>query len=334
MKTIPLHRILSGTIKATSAAFCLTLFSTTGIAHEPVAKPVNKPAADAPRQERLISIVVLLHEPMNISEHTLGKAVSKALGVKHSHDETDANFVVSKPPYYLVKLKSGSYVINNMSKPYFDESDKLAEEIKDPELRKAVVGHHAWFSIDWAQKQAPENLQRTYQDVGKIVAELAGQDALAIYSPDLDQLQLYSEGVARDLRSDDPLQAFGDFSSVSDIVSISDDDPLLKAAEAEARKGWPEFMKAFREKSGTEFVVKGRIVEGDNAEYMWLSVTSIDGEKVHGMLDNKPAIVSNLKMGQDLHIKVEDMDDWLYLDPDKKSVGGFTIKVLEKTKQP
>jgi len=57
----------------------------------------------------------------------------------------------------------------------------------------------------------------------------------------------------------------------------------LKAVEAEALKGWPEFVKAFREKSGTEFVVKGRISEGDNAEYMWLSVTSIDGEKVHGI---------------------------------------------------
>ena len=66
---------------------------------------------------------------------------------------------------------------------------------------------------------------------------------------------------------------------------------------------------------------------------MWLSVTTIDGEQVHGMLDNEPTVVTGFKMGQDLHIKVEDMDDWLYLDPDKNSVGGFTIKALEKTAQ-
>ncbi len=89
-------------------------------------------------------------------------------------------------------------------------------------------------------------------------------------------------------------------------------------------------MHAFRDKAGSEFAVKGRIVEGDDAEYMWLTVDAIDETKVHGRLDNEPATLTKLKMGQDLHITLADVDDWIYLNSEKQPVGGFTRKVLSQ----
>lgn len=143
----------------------------------------------------------------------------------------------------------------------------------------------------------------------KSPAALARHDALAIYNPEIDDFTLYSEAVAKTLRSDDPLQAFAGAGGGSDVVSIREDDPQLLAAQAQAKKGWHDFVHAFREKAGSEFAVKGRIAEGDKSEYMWLSVDAIDENEVHGRLDSEPATVTSLKMGQDLHIKVEEVDD-------------------------
>ncbi len=332
-------RAFTGSIQLASAALCLTLFSVPAIAdalpHADSVKHADE--TETGKKGRLISLVLLFHAPRELDEHTVGNLVSKALGVDHSHDETHDNFVVAKPPYYLVKLKSGSYVINNIAKPYIGEDDKMLEDLTEPALRKAVSAHHAWVSIDWASPEEPADVQRCYQDMGKIAAALAGHDALAIYNPEIDDFTLYSESVARTLRSEDPLQAFaggdGGAGGSSDVISIRDDDPRLLAAQAEAKEGWHDFVHAFRDKEGEEFAVKGRIGEGDKGEYLWLTVDAIDETEIHGRLDNDPAKGSNLKMGQDLHIKIGDVDDWIYLNSAKKPVGGFTIKLFDKMAQ-
>ena len=326
------RRALTGSLVRASAVICVTLFSVSAFAQEKPAAVTEKPAVAAAENDRLISLVVLFPKPQELTEHTLATLVSKALGIKPSHDETKDSFVVAKPPYFLVKLKSGSYVINNVAEPYVAADDKMLDDIKDPELRKALAAHHAWVSIDWAAPEAPADVQHCYQDMGKIAAAIAGKDALAIYNPDLDDFTLYSEPVAKSLCCEDPLTAFP---GGSDTVSIRDDDPQLKAAQAEAKKGWPDFVKAFRGKAGTAFAVKGRIAEGDDAEYMWLTVDAIDEAKVHGRLDNEPATLTKLKLGQDLHITLADVDDWIYLNSEKQPVGGFTSKVLSQaTEQP
>ena len=325
MNTFSSRRARTGSLVLASAALCLTLFSVPAIAQEKPAAVTEKPVAAA-KDDRLISIVVLFPKPQEMTEHTLGTLISKALGIKHSHDEARNRFVVvAKPPYFLVKLKSGSYVINNVAEPYVAADDKMLDDIKDPELRKALAAHHAWVSIDWAAPKEPADVQHCYQDMGKIAAAIAGKDALAIYNPDLDDFTLYSEPVAKSLCCEDPLTAFP---GGSDTVSIRDDDPQLKAAQAEAKKGWPDFVKAFRGKAGTAFAVKGRITEGDDTEYMWLAVDAIDEAKVHGRLDNEPSTLTKLKIGQDLHITLADVDDWTYLNSEKQPVGGFTSNAL------
>jgi uncharacterized protein YegJ (DUF2314 family) len=133
--------------------------------------------------------------------------------------------------------------------------------------------------------------------------------------------------------SNDPLQIFDSGTDDSESIAIEDSDPRLQAAQAKARKAWPEFTKAFAAKAGSEFAVIGRIVEGENAEYLWLSVVSIEGDKVHGKLDNAPVELTNLKMGQDLHILISEVDDWIYVGTDDVPVGGFTRDALTQSRQ-
>jgi uncharacterized protein YegJ (DUF2314 family) len=331
MKTLFRHRLPVGGLTLASTLLVTAAFAATSSAAETPANPA-KPAlsghaaeavtASPEKRGRLISFVVLLKEPRKLDEASLGETVSKAVGIARDPETVDKGFMVAKPPYYKVELKSGMYVINNISEPYFENGDKLAKEIDDNDLRKAVADHHAWVSIDFVGKEEPADLQAAYRDMGKIAAALAQPDALAIYSPEEGQLSVFNDSVATAMKGPDPLQIFDARSD--DTVSIKDDDPLLQAAQEKARKSWPDFTRAFQAKAGKNFAVSGRIVEGDNSEYMWLSVTSIDTDKVHGTLDNAPVALTTLKVGQDLHINVKEIDDWIYVGTDEVPVGGFT----------
>jgi uncharacterized protein YegJ (DUF2314 family) len=287
----------------------------------------GKEAANAPEQseDRLISLVVLVKEPRKLEEKTLRETVSKAVGAPAGNDTGDATFLVAKPPYYRVKLPSGYYVINNIDKPYFDNIDKMAADIQDPALQKAVKEHRGWVSVDWAGKDEPDDPRAVYNDIGRIAAALARPDGLAIYSPEVGQLSVFDDSAAAKMAGGDPIQLFLGNSPDGEIVFIADDDPELQRAEAEARKAWPEFTKAYEAKSGKNFVVKGRISEGENVEYMWVNVTSIDGGTIRGTLDNEPVGLKGLKVGQEVELKVADVDDWLYIGSDNKPVGGYTL---------
>ena len=106
MNTSSCRRALPGSIHLASAALCLTLFSGSAIADDKPRADTGKPAAEAAKKERLLSLVVLFHEPRELDEHTVGNLVSKALGVKHSHDETKGSFVVAKPDRKSTRLNS------------------------------------------------------------------------------------------------------------------------------------------------------------------------------------------------------------------------------------
>ncbi len=284
--------------------------------------------------ERLVSMVLLLKQPRTLDEHTLGNIVSQAVGIEHSHDTNAKSFVVAKPPYYRVQLKTGSYVVNATDGRYFSDAGPSAASIADPTVARALRDHRAWLSVDWLSDGTTRDLKTIYCDIARITAALAGPDTLAIYCPDMDEIVGWDSDAEQTLRSADPLRAFAASSDRASTVSIDSRDPKLLVAEERAKETWSDFVRAFREKKGSAFALKGRITEGRNAEYLWLNVTAIDATKAHGKLDNEPTVAaSRLKLGQDLHIDIKDVDDWLYLDEGGRWVGGYTVKVLETTAQ-
>jgi uncharacterized protein YegJ (DUF2314 family) len=321
MKTHFHRRISTGSL---AAALSLMLCSAPAFAADPVVKTEKK--APGVMKERLLSIVVLLPAPRTLDEADVSALVLKAVGADHIANDGKPGFIIAKPPHFLINLKTGSYVLNNINQPYVEDVSKQLNDIQDPALRKSLTAHHAWVSIDWAGTTEPDDIRKAYQDMGKIATTLAGDKALAVYNPEIDDFVLYTPAVGTLLSSEDPLQAF----AAPGTIYMRDDNPQLLEAQALAQKEWPVFLKAFRDKAGSEFAVKGRIIEGDRTEFLWLNVDSIDATKVHGKLDNKPASFTGLKMGEDLHINISEVDDWLYLDKEKKPVGGYTIKVFDK----
>ncbi|MES2595783.1 MAG: DUF2314 domain-containing protein [Verrucomicrobiota bacterium] len=278
---------------------------------------------------RMVSLVLLLSEPRTIDATSTAKAVSKAW-----KSEVPESAVSTMDSILVVKGSAGRFAINSAAKPYFAESDKLAEELKDPALVEAVQKHRAWLSVDWLEKNDQADLQVVYQQLGKVIAQFVNKETLAIYSPDTDQFHLNDSELIAHLQSDDPLEGLSDADETASprTVSIPDDDPRLMAARAEAKKNWPEFLKAFKARSKDQyFSVKGPLVEGENSEFLWLKVIDIDDKLVHGVLDNDPVALTKTKHGADVHIEVSDVDDWLYgTDTGKDDVkGGYTLRLFD-----
>src|SRR5262245_2036309 len=62
-------------------------------------------------------------------------------------------------------------------------------------------------------------------------------------------------------------------------ISDPGNDPRFKAAEAEARRRWPEFVAAFnRREPNVAYAVKARFTDGSATEWMWVQVQSIAGD--------------------------------------------------------
>ena len=158
---------------------------------------------EAQKGERLVSLVLLLSSSRKPSHELIAHAVGEGLGTKISRDA-----VVSKPPYHLVNVGDDKFIINDIAQPYFEQSAKVAEEIKNPNLSHAVLEHRAWISVDWVSADQQTDLHKVYQMIGKMVAHLSGKDTLAVYSPDMDQFVLWTPTVRQGLESDDPLAVF------------------------------------------------------------------------------------------------------------------------------
>jgi len=166
--------------------------------------------------------------------------------------------------------------------------------------------------------------------IGKIMAGLAGPDCLGLFCPDVDVCLDYEDAMLELLRSDAPLMLFDD--SLTDPVIFYDgDDPRINAAVDEARARWPEFVAAYQTKTTEEppFAIKVKFDDGEIVEYMWVVVTAIDGDAIHGILDSEPHELTTVQRGDAVQTTVDEMYDWVY--PDGEGVAGaFTLRVMEE----
>ncbi len=291
-----------------------------------------------------ISIVYLLQAPRQVSEDSIRDAVSKAFGITFDVDNDDATeFVLRLPPprleglpvgkaeCFIVQVRGGTYMINNFAIPYVDNPEEFAKEFVDGRLRRVLGSHRAWFSVDaMGDIKDAESKANAYRDIARILAEFAGPDCLAIYCPELERCNEYDDEILEKLRSDDPLSVF-EAPTFAPVIGVADDDPKMVKAVAEARKRWPEFAAAFRARvdSETPFAVKAAFREGDLVEFMWISVTRIDDEAIHGILENMPNELTGVKVGQEVVVPLSDLNDGLYAR-DGETVGGFTLKVIQE----
>jgi uncharacterized protein YegJ (DUF2314 family) len=285
------------------------------------------------------SIVLLLRRPKPLNVYVLADLLSRESGRavrpidimndgnEREGDRPAGDCVAGASPHFIVQIGGTAFTVHNIPTPYVEDPVKASGSLSELRLRKAVRDHQAWLSMDILHSQAAT--AEAYRMAAKVLAHFVDDDCLALYHPPLCQFApCNADETIEKLRSDDPIRAvFREITSVP-VIPL-DDDPRLKAAEAEARRRFAEFASAFELKEGTAFAVKARISAEGNSEHIWIEVDRISGDKIEGRLGNDPVELGDLKIGSKVEIETNQVEDWAILRDDAP-VGMFTMPVIEQ----
>jgi uncharacterized protein YegJ (DUF2314 family) len=119
------------------------------------------------------------------------------------------------------------------------------------------------------------------------------------------------------------------------IVIVAKDDAEMADAMRKAREKIPEFLKLARAPQRTMrgFAVKVAVVEGDDAEFFWITPFEQRKDDFSGRINNAPQLVKKVKFGQTITFREDEIVDWLYVDGGRM-IGNFTACVLLKREPP
>ena len=285
-------------------------------------------------QYRLIAFVALLREPTRLDPATLAAAAGKAwkADLGDGTSEGADGFVAGVGMLNTIMHQGCMFLVNCFATPYTEDVGKVAEGIADMRTRSLFEQHTAWFSCDAmgiTGATPKEEVVDMYRRLGRLFAELLDENCLLIFLPDSGLAYPMNDDTAMALRMKDPLKALQE-TSAPPVIHVADDDPLMKAAVAKARAEWPTFVAAFEANAGENFSVKAPLSHAGNTEFIWITVTSVEGDLIYGELGNDPANLGPLKLGSKVSVPIADLNDWCYIDPKENLVGGFTIEAVKQ----
>ncbi|MGE5191742.1 MAG: DUF2314 domain-containing protein [Deltaproteobacteria bacterium] len=286
------------------------------------------------RRSRLISFVALLREPLAFDPAVLARVAGKVWNADLGDGTSEGpdGFVIGVEITSSIMHEGRMYLVNTFPKPYVEDPEKVAEGIADKRIRGLFREHRAWFSCDALGVDgttSEEEVGEWYRRLGKLFAELLDENGLLIFLPDTDRAYPINEDTEAALRSEDPVGALQETLTVP-IIEVADDDPLMQAAVKKARQDWPAFVAAYEAGDGENFSVKAPVTHADNTEFIWISVTSLEGGRVYGKLGNDPGDLGPLKLGSKVSVPVAELNDWCYIDREGTMAGGFTIEAVHK----
>jgi uncharacterized protein YegJ (DUF2314 family) len=286
------------------------------------------------RRYRLISFVALLREPMTFDLAVLARVAGKVWQADLGDGTAEGadGFVVGIGVTNTIMHEGRMFMINNFPRPYVDEVEKAAEGIADLRIRSLFCEHRAWFSCDAMGVDgttAEEEVRDWYRRLGRLFAELLDENCLLIYLPDSSRAFPINEDTEEALRSDDPVGRLQATLTVP-LIEVSNDDPRMKQAVEKARREWPKFVAAFEARAGMNFSMKAPVSHGGRTEFIWIAVTSLEGDRIYDELGNDPKDLGSLKLGSKVSVLVADLNDWCYLDGQGKLAGGFTIEAVQQ----
>lgn len=307
-------------------------FSPTQIAATTASSDVDD--TEEEKKKPMISLVLLLRELRYLEAPVLAQILSSAWGGEYSSgdsddDEETQRFVVGKSPLFAVQSPEAFFVVHNFDRQYFDDTPAAAADAKELRLRKALEDHQAWLAVDLIrvhdEKAAPESV---YPQIAKLIAELAGDDCVAILQPETNKINVWDASLEEKLRGPNPLEDFTELIHIP-VIEVADDDPRMMAAVAKARTRWPEFVAAFKKRDGEMFSVKAPVTVADKTEFIWIKVDGLEPEYIHGKLANDPVALGDMKLGDRVEIPVKDLNDWAFFRKDRP-VGLFTVEVIRQ----
>ncbi len=276
----------------------------------------------------LVSVVLLLRNPMPLNKTRIDSAVVEAWGRDLQTDKNE--WVVYESRNGMIRFNDIILLINNISAPYSsaDFREKAMSEIKDLRQRKAILEHRAWLSVDlmYPKDASSKTRHDCYRQICSLAASLMDDNCLAASFPETGQLRVYDDDLKSALRSENPLEAVKHEKLVP-VLSVEDDNRELHETEQEARRHWPEFVEAFRKKEGEQFFIKASFRDGDNVEWMWVLVTAVKEDTIEGKLGNSPVNLHDVHEGDFVRVTISDIADWSYTKG-KDTIGGFSFKVI------
>jgi uncharacterized protein YegJ (DUF2314 family) len=279
-----------------------------------------------PAEPPLISVVLQFRNPISLADEVLHAAIVRAWGRDVRKDLNE--HVVNKTSICVIKFEGMLLLLSNAQKPYCP-AEYLEEALKEfRELRQKQVAreHKAFLAIDLQSPKAPRKPIKNdcYRRMCRLAAEFVDDDCMGVYFPETGHLRPYDAEIKDALRSDRPLEEITKWGQAP-VVLIEDDDPRLQTAVAEARRRWPDFVEAFERRSPNQaFGVKALFRDGEHGEWMWIAVSSINGETIHGKLGNAPVDVRRVCEGDSVTVQAAEIGDWFYNDGEQL-VGGFSL---------
>jgi uncharacterized protein YegJ (DUF2314 family) len=300
--------------------------------------PANNDTSDADEEDDdddnkpLTSIVLLRRTPKALDEKILLDTVRDAWD-EHRKLGEDEIFVASQGFINIVRSPQAMWMVHNHPRSYFDGNP--VPQVPDLRLRKALEEHTAWLSVDLMQGflgDLPTDVYYPY--IFRLIRELADDDTLAILRPETGQINLWNEEVARSLGSMDPLEDFAT-PTQAPVISVSDEDPRMKAAIDEARRTFDTFREHWATRGPQDaYLVKAPIRDGKNSEIIWIEVTGLEPDYVHGTLANAPVNVEGHRLGDLIEVPIADLYDWgIAKQGADAPLGLFTEKVVREVQQ-
>jgi len=299
--------------------------------------PAQPPATKTDSESTPFSIVLLQTALPELSLERFADVVSKAWPADSEQrvviDTADLAIPEKRDPGFSVGVSGDLNIWVTLSpRPFVKAAD--IEQVSDLRIRKMLNAHRASISIHVVSRKHrklndDETLPATLIPLmTELAAELVDTKTLGIIVPSEEILLPRGADLQSLLREKDPITALKNAANVP-VVNSADDDPQIKAAVQEARTTWNQFTKAFesRAQNTESFNVKFPFKSKDKTEFMWIEVTSINENMVTGKLGNDPVWAKDLKLGDEVKMKVSELADWMYLK-DGEMVGGFSVKVL------
>lgn len=291
-------------------------------------------ASQAPTEpeHRLISFVALLKEAMPMEPTVVATAASKAWDADLSAGEEggEDGYVIGNELSMMIQFRDRSFLFNAIPRPYTDDPEKQSEQLCDLRLQTLYAKHTAWMSCDAfgiTQETPDAEVRECYRLCGRLISRLIDDNTLAVILPDQDLMYPNTEELETLLQSDDPLEAVTG-QVYAPVIPVSDEDPRMIAAVAEARRRWPEFEAAFETGEGRGFSVKNPLTRAGNTEFIWIQVTALENGIVYGNLANDPVNLGSLRIGARVQAPSAELNDWCFVNLEGQMTGGFTIQVI------
>jgi uncharacterized protein YegJ (DUF2314 family) len=288
----------------------------------------------------IISLVHLRSQQRYLEAPVLANALSaawnlKIIGGEAGDVEQSDGFVAGESPIFIVMVQKpvfAMFMVHNHERSYFDEPAEVAERVPNLRFAQIIREHSAWLAVDLMQvKDGQLDQDEAYRLIGKAISALVDDQVMAIMCPQHQFFNLWSAELEEILCGDAPLKALQE-EVKAPVIGVPDGDTIANAI-AEARRRWPEFVAAFknRQPDDDRFIVKAPFTgEDDQVEHMWLQVIGLEPEYVHGHLVNDPMHTTRLKKGSQVEVPVAEVSDWVCPDAQDNPIGNFTGKAIQE----